>query len=101
MPRLQVYLPDELYEAVKEHQLPASKMLQDAVRTDLGRRAALDEADRYVAALVERFGEPSAEDYAWADSLSRQVRRAELERGSEPEQGRTSAPRSEGLAAGL
>ena len=98
---MQVYLPDELYEAVKEHQLPASKMLQDAVRADLGRRAALDEADRYVAALIERFGEPSAEDYAWADSLSRQVRRAESERGFEPGRGRSPAPRSDDLAAGL
>lgn len=98
---MQVYLPDELYEAVKDHQLPASKMLQDAVRADLRRRAALDEADRYVAALVERFGEPSAEDYAWADNLSRQVRRAEWERGLESERGRPPAPRSDDLAAGL
>ena len=79
MPRVQVYLPDELHEAVKEHRLSASKMLREAVRADLRRRAALDETDRYVAALVERFGEPSAEDHAWAGDLSRQVRRVRAE----------------------
>ncbi len=98
---MQVYLPDELYEAVKEHELPASKMLQDAVRADLQRRAALDETDRYVAALVKHFGEPSAEDYAWAEDLSREVRRDELERDFERGRGRTPASPSDGLAAGL
>lgn len=75
MPRVQVYLPDDLYEAVKKHGLPASRLLQEAVRADLRRRDAIAEANRYAEALIDHFGEPSAEDYAWAEALSRDVRR--------------------------
>ena len=39
MPRLQVYLPDDLYAQLKEHGLPASELLQEAVRAELRRRA--------------------------------------------------------------
>ena len=35
MPRMQVYLPDDLYEQVKRRHLPASELLQEAVRADL------------------------------------------------------------------
>jgi len=31
MPRMQLYLPDDLYELVKERGLPASELLQKAV----------------------------------------------------------------------
>ena len=34
MPRLHVHLPDDLYQIVKERQLPASKLLQEAVRAE-------------------------------------------------------------------
>jgi len=34
MPRMQVYLPNELYKAVKERHLPASELLQEAVRAE-------------------------------------------------------------------
>jgi len=76
MPRVQLYLPDDLYEALKKHELPASRLLQDAVRRELGRREAIEEALRYAAAIVDHFGEPSAEDYEWAERLSQDVRRA-------------------------
>ena len=52
MPRLQVYLPDELYRAVKERQLPASELLQGAVRAELRRQELLEETDRYLTELV-------------------------------------------------
>lgn len=74
---MQVYLPDDLYEAVKQHGLPASRLLQEAVRADLRRREAIEEANRYALALIEHAGEPSAEDYAWAEALSQDVRRVE------------------------
>lgn len=76
MPRVQVYLPDDLYEAVKKHGLPASRLLQEAVRADLRRREAIEEAKRYAAVVIDHLGEPSVEDYEWAEALSREVLRA-------------------------
>ena len=80
MPRMQVYLPDDLYAAVKEYSMPASKFLQDAVRADLRRRELIAGAERYLAELIDEVGEPSAEDFAAAEDLSRAVRRAEADR---------------------
>ncbi len=71
---MQVYLPDELYRAVKEGSLPASELLQDAVRVELRRRHLLAETDRYLEELVEEVGEPSAEAVARAEALARRVK---------------------------
>jgi hypothetical protein len=38
---MQVYLPDDLYKAVKERRLPASELLQEAVRAELRRQELL------------------------------------------------------------
>ena len=74
---MQVYLSDELYAAVKEYNMPASKLLQDAVRTDLRRREQIDGAHRYLAELIDEVGEPSAEELADAEAISRVIRRAD------------------------
>ena len=74
---MQVYLPDDLYEAVKERELPASELLQDAVRAELRRQELLEETDRYVAELIGDVGEPSARALARAEALSRRIRREE------------------------
>jgi post-segregation antitoxin (ccd killing protein) len=74
MPRLQVYLPEDLYRAVKERRLPASELLQGAVRAELRRQELLAETDRYLAELVEEVGEPSAAAVARAEALSKRVR---------------------------
>ena len=76
MPRMQVYLPDELYQAVKEREMPASELLQDAVRAELRRQQLLEETDRYLAELLEEVGEPSPSAIARADALSRRIRSA-------------------------
>jgi hypothetical protein len=76
MPRLQVYLPDDLYRAVKERGLPASELLQGAVRAELRRRQLLDETGRYLTELVDEVGEPSEAAVARAESLSRSIRQA-------------------------
>lgn len=75
MPRMQVYLPDELYRAIKERELPASELLQDAVRSELRRQELLEETHRYLAELIEDVGEPSAKALAHAEALSRRIRR--------------------------
>lgn len=69
MPRVQVYLPDDLYRELKARQLPASELLQNAVRAELARQDALDEADAYLAELAAEVGEPGARDRARADEL--------------------------------
>jgi len=76
MPRMQVYLPDDLYGAVKERELPASELLQDAVRAELHRLALLEETDRYIAELIETVGEPSPKALARAEALARRIRDA-------------------------
>ena len=48
---MQVYLPDDLYAVVKKRRLPASELLQKAVRAELRRLDLLAETDRYLADL--------------------------------------------------
>ena len=79
MPRMQVYLPDELYRAVKERELPASDLLQKAVRTEMHRQSLLEETDRYLVELIDKVGKPSAAARAKADALSRRVQRRSAE----------------------
>ncbi len=74
MPRMQVYLPDDLYKAVKERQLPASELLQQAVRAELRRQELLGEADRYIEELGDEVGEPSAEATERANRLAAEIR---------------------------
>jgi len=73
MPRMQVYLPEELHRAVKELGLPASELLQDAVRAELDRRRALDETDRYITELLDEVGEPGPEAKARAEALVQRI----------------------------
>ena len=80
MPRLQVYLPDELYDELKRRDLPASELLQVAVRAELERRDALDATDEYIAALAAEVGEPSARQQARAEAIVRRVRDRRLDR---------------------
>lgn len=82
MPRMQVYLPDELYRAVKERNMPASELLQDAVRAELRHQELLEETDRYLAELVAQVGEPSAKALARAEALSRRIRRDDSTRAA-------------------
>lgn len=73
MPRMQVYLPDDLYQELKDRGLPASELLQRAVRAKLRRRVAESETDRYLADLRAEVGEPSPDQRARAATV---VRRA-------------------------
>ncbi|MGH9190717.1 MAG: hypothetical protein ACRD0Q_11950 [Acidimicrobiales bacterium] len=80
MPRMQVYLPDDLHRAVKEHDLPASELLQAAVRAELRQRDLMEETDRYLAELIDRVGEPSPQAVARAEALARRIRREPSQR---------------------
>jgi hypothetical protein len=80
MPRLQVYLPDDLYDQLKARSLPASELLQTAVRAELERQRALEAADQYVEELVAEVGDPTPEEVARADAIVRQIRDRNLTR---------------------
>lgn len=73
MPRMQVYLPDDLYELVKARKLPASELLQKAVRAEVRRLDLLAETDRYVADLVAEAGPPTARERARARQLAERL----------------------------
>ncbi len=68
---MQVYLPDDLYRQIKARRLPASELLQRAVRSELKRRDLASEADRYLADLLAEAGEPSASMIAKAEAVVR------------------------------
>lgn len=70
---MQVYLPDDLYRAVKEGGLPASELLQAAVRAELRRMALLEASDAYLARLVDEVGEPDEREQARADAIARRI----------------------------
>jgi post-segregation antitoxin (ccd killing protein) len=50
MPKISVYLPDDLYRLAREHNLPLSAVAQRAIETEL--KAA--STDRWVAAVRAR-----------------------------------------------
>ena len=71
---MQVYLLDELYQQVKERRLPASELLQEAVRAELRRRELLDHTDTYLAELMAEVGQPSARELARAEAIAQRIR---------------------------
>jgi post-segregation antitoxin (ccd killing protein) len=75
MPRMQVYLPDDLYRAVKDRGLPASDLLRRAVQAELRRQTLLEETARYVDELVAEVGTPDDAAMAKAEAVADQVRR--------------------------
>lgn len=75
MARMQVYLPDGLFEQVKARSLPASELLQKAVRAELRRLDLLAETDRYVADLVAEVGPPTAAQRTSAATVARRLSR--------------------------
>ena len=75
MPRMQVYLPVELYEEVKTRDLPASELLQDAIRAELRRQQLNYETDRYLAELIAEVGPPTEEELAEAEALVARIQR--------------------------
>ena len=72
---MQLYLPDDLYEQVKARGLPASELLQKAVRAELSRQALLAETDRYVADLVAEVGPPTEAQRTHAAAVAQRLAR--------------------------
>lgn len=79
---MQVYLPDDLYEAVKRYGLAASQLLQEAVRVELRRQALLAATEEYLTGLLVEVGQPDPEETARAQAIARRlVRKADREVG--------------------
>ena len=73
MARVNITMPDELYNEAKGAGLNISRVAQDAVRAELARLGKVAELDAYLAELEAELGPPStnerAEAKAWADEL--------------------------------
>jgi len=70
---MQVYLPDDLYVLVKKQKLPASELLQQAVRAEVRRRTLLAETDRYTTAMIAEVGEPKAVERSRAKTVAQRI----------------------------
>jgi hypothetical protein len=81
MPRTQVYLPDDLYRLVKKRRLPASELLQSAVRAEVRRLDLLSEADRFTSVLLAEVGEPDANERGRAKAFAQRVARRRTRKG--------------------
>lgn len=74
MPRVQVDLPEDLHEELKSRGLPASELLQDAIRAEVERQDAIQDAEQYLAELEAKVGEPGARLRTQADAIARRIR---------------------------
>lgn len=70
---MQLYLPDELYELVKARGLPASELLQKAVRAELRRLDLLEENARYLAELEAEVGQPTPAERTRAKTVVERI----------------------------
>jgi hypothetical protein len=72
---MQLYLPDDLYHLVKARGLPASELLQKAVRAELRRLDLLEENSRYLVELEAEVGEPTPAERARAKAVVERIAR--------------------------
>ena len=82
MPRIQVYLPDELHRELKRSGLSPSELLQHAVRSELQRRQQIARLDEYLGALEKELGKPTRAEKARADAVVRRLTRRRARRAS-------------------
>ena len=75
MPRLQVYLPDDLHREVKVRGLAASELLQQAVRAEVRRLDLLAATRAHVEALEHEVGEPRPAERERAELVARRLGR--------------------------
>lgn len=70
---MQVYLPEDLYEIVKQRRLPASELLQQAVRSEVRRRKLQSASRRYTAELAAEVGQPTPREHARANEVAQRI----------------------------
>ena len=74
MPRMQIYLPDELYAEVKARKLRVSELLQQAIRAELRREEQIQAMAEFVQETIREYGEPSAEELAEAEEFAARIK---------------------------
>ena len=62
MPKMNIYLPDTLYHAVKSSEIPVSKVCQQALEAELVRASALEAAEKPIEIIVDRLRSHVRED---------------------------------------
>lgn len=82
MPRVQVYLPDDLHAELKQRGLPASELLQIALRAEIERLDAVSQTEQYLADLESEVGEPGPRQQAQAAAIARRIRDHSLNKAS-------------------
>ena len=70
---MQIYLPTDLYDIVKERRLPASELLQEAVRSEVRRRKLQTASRRYTAELAAQVGHPTPRERAVAVAMAQRI----------------------------
>ena len=70
---MQVYLPTDLYEIVKARKLPASELLQEAVRTEVRRQKLQSASRRYTSELATQVGQPNPRARARAVAVAQRI----------------------------
>lgn len=76
MPRMSIWLPEDLHRAVKELGLPVSELAQDAVVAELERRRKVAALDAYLDELDGDLGAATDEERAQAAAWAERVRAA-------------------------
>lgn len=71
---MQIYLPDDLYAEVKTRKLPASELLQKAIRAEIRREDQILAMAEFVEDAMHEFGEPSAEELAEAEEFVARIK---------------------------
>jgi post-segregation antitoxin (ccd killing protein) len=72
---MQVYLPEAMYNEVKDRGLPVSELLQKAVAAEIRRQDLLAETDRYLADLIQEVGTPNTAHRSRAATIARRLAR--------------------------
>ena len=73
MTGIEIGLPDELHNALKELGISISELLIDTARAEIRRRALLDETDRYLEEITQKVGDPTPEGLTRSQTLALRI----------------------------
>ncbi len=77
-PRLEVEVPDEVYEGYRSGDASAADQLRGVVRAELRRRIAVDETDAYLRTLSWEVGVPSVAEVSRAKTIALRIQARQL-----------------------
>ena len=69
MPRVNIWLPEDLHRAAKDLRLPLSELAQRAIAAEVERRRKAAALDAYLAELDQELGPATADQIAEAEAL--------------------------------